>query len=307
MFVKVGISLNKKESPGSFSLVATSNNNRIVIAVDNSVELEEDTEISVLTKEDVLEVEDSSDDITLTILFDGQFTESRTIHVNPYLLEKGKNHLLEPISIQGAVVKANVSILERLPTNWFDNGIAIIGEESRPWYLKAEDLYKFTKALSQKVQSPTLIHAANEIFAMIDMVSIKVSTNMLFINLDEGFSAIASIDSALDSLFVNCDNSVDSVRFNIALRLHHLRKALTGLIQQLSAFQTATDLGMKEKVKALQEKNTGLLEALSTAIEWASVKSENATAWVTQEKQGNNNFVFFYRYNFLTLCYCRGY
>jgi hypothetical protein len=264
---------------GSFSVIAsTESNGRAVINFN-------DTEIDIRHKEDVLEVAEG-EDVKINLLFDGAFKETRTVHFNPSELKVSMPKKFDHLSAQGIQVKASLTVLERAPADWFETGLVALSEQAIPWYFKAEDLYDFIKYLINAIEIPKYLPSLNDICRYIDLITLKAFNKLLFINLDDGFSIISEIDSYLDHIFSTLDNRIDITRYNLAIHLQKLRKAITSIIQTLATTQRNTTADLKARISTLQERNSSLLHILSDAIEWANLKTENATAWMNTEREG---------------------
>jgi len=134
----------------------------------------------------------------------------------------------------GFALSIDVSIVERVPKNWFDAGIDLLSAP-RPWYFKGEDLYNLIKHVLDHYKISTSTPVI-EICRAIDFASMTVARNLLSVRLDEGFSIVAQLDDLLESVLTATDKSVDSKLIQLARSIQQLRKAVTRRLHELSFF-----------------------------------------------------------------------
>lgn len=278
MLVKIAVNVNHTSSDhdhdsGNFNVIASNGlNQRFIMRFDESE--------SFSVKEDILDLESSSE-LNLTVMFDGDFTESRTITIPIAELESRDYTLFEPTASREIELKAHIVIVERAPSNWFDYGIQLLETPNKAWYFKAEDLYAFLKHILHNIQVNS-VSLFEEFCRLVDYASRVVLHKYLKIELIDGFSMVEQVDHLLESLFASFDGYVDNSRFKLAGCLQQLRKHITAYLQQLAIRLNEKNEELKQHVKSLR--HGWIAEILSTAFQWAGEKTEETATWIGSEK-----------------------
>jgi hypothetical protein len=182
--------------------------------------------------------------------------------------------------------------LEQAPDDWFDQGLAMLANDEKPWYLTAEDLYKCTKDLMATFTEKVAAHIPipgnywADMNQKLDFITAKVAEKLLHIQIEEGFSLISKIDEVLEQVLSSTDNHVDEYRLMLALKLQQLRKGLTRHIQELSQNMSSKSELYRTKMDSMVASNKEALDkSVATAYTWASDKSTDASNWLAQAEK----------------------
>mmetsp|Transcript_5060 Transcript_5060/g.5165 ORF Transcript_5060/g.5165 Transcript_5060/m.5165 type:complete len:478 (+) Transcript_5060:61-1494(+) len=173
------------------------------------------------------------------------------------------------ISTSTITIKINITIVERVPKNWFDNSLELLSSP-RPWYFKAEDIYLLIKHILDEYKISTS-YPVVEFIRLIDYVSISVGKNLLSLRLDEGFSLISQIDDALDSLLSTTDKTIDSKVLQLVLSLQQLRKSITRRIREISFYTQEKLYLLKSQASHYAESASQGFGLLDSAYIWTTV------------------------------------
>jgi len=281
MFVKIGVDARALATNyGNFSIVIHSTK------TDQATILRFDEITLQSVKEDIFEVV-CDETFTIAVHFDDpkHFLETRIIEVAPAQLQMGKGLSFELSNEEQLTVTIQLSVLDRIPENWFEKGLGLLGDEPRPWYLKAEDVYAFLKYIVQNIQLPSSVPTYDELCSKIDFFARQIAKKYLSITVDDGFSIMSWIDSTLETLFRQLDESLDSFRFRLVLSLQKLRKEVTLLIAATVSKLQEKNNDVRQHVQTMMDRNVWISDAVSNLLTTLRTTTESATQWVTHEKE----------------------
>jgi hypothetical protein len=242
-------------------------------------------------REEILEVSSVSDILQVSILSEGEPSEADHMDISvKEISEKKKSEW----KLQKDTFKVIIDFisLEQAPDDWFDQGLAMLANDEKPWYLTAEDLYKCTKDLMATFTEKVAAHIPipgnywADMNQKLDFITAKVAEKLLHIQIEEGFSLISKIDEVLEQVLSSTDNHVDEYRLMLALKLQQLRKGLTRHIQELSQNMSSKSELYRTKMDSMVASNKEALDkSVATAYTWASDKSTDASNWLAQAEK----------------------
>lgn len=242
----------------------------------------------MITREELLEVPKDEEMLHVSVLSEGDFSavDNLDVAMADIVNEEKSEWKLEKEQYKITLV---ITPVDKAPSDWFDRGISMLSSGDKPWYFTAEDLYKCTKDMMQRISEKISSHSPipseylNELSQKLDFVTNKVAEKLLVVQLEEGFSFVAKIDELLEKLLGDTDEQIDAYRLKLALKLQELRKKMTLHLNELSKSLAEKKEHYRSQAEEAYSKNKDALEkTVATAYTWASDKSAETSNWFAQ-------------------------
>lgn len=280
MFLKVKVVFDVVEG-NNYTLCLGSSEDQIVLQFASS---------GTTVREELVDIASSCESLQVSVLSEGEKSDSSEVD----LLDISMRDVTEKQKSEWILVKdqykisITVTSVDQAPDDWFERGVALLGQEEKPWYLTAEDLYKCTKdmmaSLSGKVSEKVSLPSTywEEMVQKLDFVTSKVAEKFLHIQVEEGFSLVAKIDELMEQLLSSTDDRVDEHRLKLALKLQQLRKNVTLHLHDLSqSLSTKMDVYRTQ----MNNKKEALDKSVATAYSWAADTSTSTSNWMAQAER----------------------